>query len=217
VAIAFFAINLAGYAGYQRFDHWSFLRFLLPSIPFLLLAAATGASAVMVGRSLAARIAVLTFVLGLFPFAYVHSAAKGDAFALKDLFRRRFADVGAAAIRALPANAEVLSILESGSLRYYSNRQTLRFDYVPPDTLDALLSYLRSRGFGVYAALTDDEMAQFATRFGPAIAARARTVSRPAEDVTFLRLDLPGAVGESEGRSPSDKTNPRAGNARLLR
>ena len=151
--LAFFAVLLACYAPYIRFDQWTYLRFLLPAIPLLIVAAATVLSELTGDRSPGVRLAVLGFVALMFPFAYVHTATKGDAFALKPGFVSFFERPAAFARERLPPNAVFIALTQSGSLRYYGGRSTLHYGHIPPDRADALIDYLTKRGLAPWVAL----------------------------------------------------------------
>ena len=64
----------------------------------------------------------------------------------------------------------VLSVQHSGSVRYYANRITLRYDWLPPDQLDAAVRDLTAKGYQPYLVVDDWEQKEFQTRFGPASA-----------------------------------------------
>jgi hypothetical protein len=65
-----------------------------------------------------------------------------------------------------PANAVVLAALHSGSVDYYSDRLTLRWDVMPPDDLRPLLGAIRARGQRVYLVLDENyEVDTFRRRF----------------------------------------------------
>ena len=53
----------------------------------------------------------------------------------------------------------------SGSVRYYANRITLRYDYLAPDGLDAVLNELIKKGYQPYIVMDDSEEPDFRRRF----------------------------------------------------
>ena len=59
----------------------------------------------------------------------------------------------------------------SGSLRYYSGRLTVRYDSLPPGSLDAAIAVLRARGFHPYFLLERWEETPFRERFSEKSAA----------------------------------------------
>ncbi|HYT66176.1 MAG TPA: glycosyltransferase family 39 protein [Vicinamibacterales bacterium] len=186
--LAFFVTLLACYAPYMRFDHWTYLRFLLPAIPLVLIVTFIVLQAVVANASGTARALVLAFVTLMFPFAFVHTAAKGDAFALKPGFQRIFEGAAAFAADRLPPNAVFLALTQSGSLRHYAGRMTLRYQNVDPARADALLQYLKQRGLAPYAALDAREVRDFDDRF------RGTSMERSRASATPLPLPPDGVV-----------------------
>ena len=67
--------------------------------------------------------------------------------------------------RALPERAAFVCVLYSGSLRYYAQRDTLRFDWLDADRLEPLLDRLEKRGYRPYILLEDWEEPLFRDRF----------------------------------------------------
>jgi 4-amino-4-deoxy-L-arabinose transferase-like glycosyltransferase len=193
-ALTFVAVNFGCYVFYTRFDHWSFLRFLLPSIPVLFILAAAGTDALLSRRSDARRAGTLLFVLLLFPFAYVHSAGRGDAFVLRAGFRHVYEEAAEYAKARAPHNAVFLALTETGALRLYGNRMSLRFELIDPSQYHATLDYLRRQRLLPYAALQRYEVAEFETRFQfprTTGAGAARALALPPDNaVLFVPLDV---------------------------
>jgi hypothetical protein len=159
--------------------------------------------------SRASRVAVLSFVAALFPFAYVHTAAKADAFNLKPGFQHRFEDAAAFAVARLPPNAIFLAVSQTGSLRHYGRRLTLHSDWIEPAHADELVAYLRLRGLAPYAALDRSEIAGFNRRFAGTAIARAAAAARPLSlppdgDVVFFPLDADRRASEIQTRTGLD-------------
>ena len=161
--IVVFAAALYGcYAFYLPFDNWTFLRFLLPAIALLLLLCGLAVSDLGERmQSFPARFLVVAcFVVFL--------AWRWDATGLKPIrpHDRRSAVIGEYVRDHLPANAIVFSIFHSGSIRYYSGRLTLRWDWLPPDWLDRSVAFLTSNGYQPFLLIGEDwERAQFLERF----------------------------------------------------
>jgi ABC-type multidrug transport system fused ATPase/permease subunit len=162
----FFAAGVAlCYAFYLPFDTWDYLRFLLPAYPALLILT----SAVLI--DLLARLprpigALVTVTLvGTIALSGVREAeAKGVFDNWRSL--RRFVDIPAYARTHLPPNAIYLTRLYSGSLRYYADRPTLRWDVLDPAWLDQTIAYLHAQGFAPLLVIEDgDEDREFRQRF----------------------------------------------------
>ena len=150
---AVFAVVLYGcYATYLPFDNWTFLRFLLPAISLLLLLCALTVSEL--GERLHSFSARFLFVACFVVFL----AWRWDVTGLKPLtpHDRRSAVIGEYVQDHLPPNAIVFSIFHSGSIRYYSGRSTLRWDWLPADWLDRSVVFLTSNGYQPYLLIEDN-------------------------------------------------------------
>jgi len=157
-----FAVALyACYATYLPFDNWTYLRFLLPAISLLLLLCALTVSDL--GErlpSLPARFLVVAcFVVFL--------AWRWDVTGLKPItpHDRKSVVIAEYVQDHLPPNAIVFSMFHAGSIRYYSGRLTLRWDWLAHDWLDRSLVFLTSNGYHPYLLIEEWERAQFVKTF----------------------------------------------------
>lgn len=151
------------YLPYIVFDAWWYLRFLLPSYPMLIVLSA--ATLVLVLRRIplapTAGAALLAFLVW---HGVSYSIDKGIF--LLQRGELRFQKVGEYVGRELPARSLFVTMQHSGSIRYYGNRTTLRYDFLPHDRLDALVAHLQARGWSVYFVLDEwEENQEFRTRF----------------------------------------------------
>ena len=80
-------------------------------------------------------------------------------------FERRYVHAAEAVAARTPPDAAVLAVQHSGSVRYYANRVTLRFDWLPADRLDAVLAELTTLGYHPFLLVEDWEEKDFRTRF----------------------------------------------------
>jgi hypothetical protein len=204
-------VNLACYLPYAVFNDWTYLRFLLPAIPLLLVLAAAAMDAI--GRWLFTRIAmrvssvltsplreagtraVLGIVTVLVAFFLIREARDRSVFDLQRL-EARYEKAGTFVATRLPPNALVITSWESGSVRFYSGRPTLVWDVLDPAWLDRALDFVRTRGFEPYLLFERWEEPAFRRRFGgtgiaaldwpPAaeVAAQVR-IYRPADRETY--------------------------------
>ena len=158
-----FAVALYGcYAVYLPFDNWTFLRFLLPGISLLLLLCGLAVS------SLGERLPSFLPRFLVAACFVVFLAWRWDTTGLKPIrpHDRRSAVIGEYVRDHLPPNAIVLSIFHSGSIRYYSARLTLRWDWLPPDWLDRSVDFLTANGYQPFLLIGEDwERPQFVERF----------------------------------------------------
>ena len=164
ILLAFAAVVFALYAWYLPFTPWWYLRFLLPALPPIF---ALGSLAVwIVGARFhpstrAAVAAGFTFWMVLYG---VDASRRHGVFTLGSE-EQKYADVGRYIGATLPVNAVIISMQHSGSIRLYSGRETLRYDYLSPEWLDRALAYFAGRGSPVYLALEDWEVPLFKNRF----------------------------------------------------
>jgi hypothetical protein len=203
--LAFSVVVFLSYLFYVPWgrQEWGYLRFVLPAFPAL------AVLTVAVVRELTRRIsandaasAAVTAVLFVALAAWQgNEAVRLGAFATKPA-EQRYVDVGRYVAAALPQNALFISGAESGSLRYYSNRLTLRFDLLDEHWLDRAVDALRERGYRPYFVLEEAEETPFRDHFG---------------DRNVLgKLDWPPAVERTEPirvriYDPADRDRFRAG------
>jgi hypothetical protein len=153
------------YLFYSPFDDWWYLRFLLPALPAILILMTTG-SVWLLGRMPRLLQAVVFSCGAILLVSYqVDFVVSRGVFLLRE-GERRYETVGQYLASATPANAVFLSMQHSGSIRYYSGRLTLRYDWVPPDWLDRAIGVMRDRGYRPYIVLEDWEEPVFKRRFG---------------------------------------------------
>ena len=161
MTIVFPAVVLALYLPYLVFDVWTYLRFLLPAYPPLL--AATGAVITTSLRPAPQRVAAVAAAALVVAAVALRGLHDSPAFALEG-DERRYTQV-AEYVRELPARAVFLSLLHSGSIRYYTGRDVLRWEVVDPLSLDAAVAHIRSRGHNLYLVADPQDVADFTARF----------------------------------------------------
>jgi hypothetical protein len=175
--LAMFVANLAVYLPYVVFEDWSFVRFLLPTIPLLLVLVTAVVDAILrrvvarvvpapPDRRAALRVAngILAAVVIALAVAFVREARVRSAFRLQFL-EARFEKAGRYVGAQLPADALVVTGYESGSVRFYSGRKTLEWSTLDPAWLDRAVAFVRSRGYRPYLLLEGWEEPEFRRRF----------------------------------------------------
>ena len=170
--LALFAAGVcAAYLLYSPFDAWWYLRFLLPAWPMLLILMVSGVAWGLAKMPRPLQAVVLTGASVLFVGHQVEYAASHGVFALRE-GERRYAVVGDYVAAFTPANAVVICMQHSGSLRYYGHRVTLRYDWMPPESLDRTIALLRERGYRPYILLEEWEEPLFKKRFAASVIGR---------------------------------------------
>jgi hypothetical protein len=158
--LTFFLVLLVCYLFYIVFDTWPFLRFLLPAFPLLFVLAGSVAVRGLQRLPVTVRGAAVFLLCVLLPAWYV---AKADSIGVFDIQRaeHRYLAVGEAIGRTLPANAIVVTQVQSGSVRLYGERMTARWDFIEAARFDETMEALRRSGYEPYLLLEDWEIPLF--------------------------------------------------------
>ena len=165
VLTAFAGAVVVAYLFYLPFDHWGYLRFLLPALPIAMLLSADALVWLSSRLGVAASVCGVAAVTVLAVMHGVHRARWDGFFANADA-DQRYADAGVYIDSMTPPRAVVLAMQHSGSVRFYSGRATLRYDLLDPAWLDRAIDHLEVLGFRTYALLEDWEEEVFRQRFG---------------------------------------------------
>jgi hypothetical protein len=163
--LAFAAATLLCYLPYMVYDAWWYLRFVLPAVAVILTLTAVVAAGLAARLPPVWRAPAFALGCGLLAIVYIDIAARRHVFELQAL-ESRFRVAGEYVAARLPADAAVVTVHQSGSVRFYSGRQTLLWDVVDPSSLDRALDYLRSRGYRPYLLFEKWEEPAFRKRFG---------------------------------------------------
>lgn len=163
VAAVFVATVWTFYVFYEVFDSWTYLRFLLPAWPFVMVGVGAITVALLRHGDRLVRVVIVLLAVGLgttqLRIAVQHGAF--DAFALQ----QRFAAAGVAVGRLTPPNSVIVSMQHSGSVRYYGGRMTMRYDLMDVEWMDRAVDWLTSHGAPVYLLVEDWERPRIQQRF----------------------------------------------------
>jgi hypothetical protein len=160
----FVALVFGAYLPYLVFDNWFWLRFVLPAWPVLLVLTALGIFRICssLPRGLAECTPVaLVLLLTAWQIDFVRHT---DTFKLKRGEQKTVA-MGQYISEHLSPRAVFLTIQQSGGVRYYTNRLSLRFDSIPVRELDRVVNDLVKLGYHPYALLEQPEEPQFKRMF----------------------------------------------------
>jgi hypothetical protein len=175
LALACAVVNVGLYLPYTVFADWSYLRFLLPSIPLLMVLIAAVVDALTVRllrtglspadprrrRQLTLALVPLVGALGA---VMVREARLRHAFDLQGM-EARFARAGQFVAARLPADALLITDYESGSVPFYSGRRTLAWRALDPMWLERAVAFAREQGFEPYLMFERWEEPEFRQRF----------------------------------------------------
>jgi len=163
-ALAFTAILFAGYLLYSPFDNWTYTRFLLPAIPLLILLGVwTMFACARQLRSPAAQ-AVTIAMLTLIAIVWMGHAIGKRIFSTRQAEYRYIAAAKYVG-RSTSADTLVISMQHSGSIRYYGNRTTIRYDWLNGRSLTDAIEWMRSTNRPALIVLEDWEEPPFRQRF----------------------------------------------------
>lgn len=166
--LAFVTMVVLSYLFYLPFgrDDWSYLRFLLPAYPILLVLAV--AVAIEIARRVrpnAPMAVTIALATCLAVSAWIgHESIVRGAFRQQDV-DSRYRDVGRYVSSILPANSVLIGHLHAGSIRHYSGRLTMNYLWLGPGWLDHVVKELRDRGYHPLIALEASEAPSFRARF----------------------------------------------------
>ena len=144
-------------------DEWFYTRFLLPAIPFMLLFACMVVTAGVRLVPVPARVVMACGFALCMGLEFAQSSApilRGTA-----AHEQRYKAAGTFVRDTLPPNAIVLAAQHSGSVRYYSNKPTVRWDIAAPAELDAIINAVRSAGFAPFVVIDTGEVSAFREHF----------------------------------------------------
>jgi hypothetical protein len=170
--------NAVVYLPYFVFDDWHYIRFLLPAIALLLPLGCVTVSQ-SVGRLRHGSVAWTAAValVGVTQGAWqLHSAASHDAFRLARLDRRYAVTADWLRLHT-PPTAVVVTSQQSGSVSLNVPRSVLRWDLLPPASLDHAVAAARSAGRDVWLVVEAWEQSTF--------------IARHARGSTLAALDWP--------------------------
>ena len=159
--LVFAAVIFAIYLLYSPFPEWWYLRFLIPAIVVLLILASAVSVHLLSKAHMGGLIPLAAVVLGI---VGTRAAGDRDAFALQHM-EGRYRDSAALVRDRLPANAVLITVWQSGSVRFHAGREIVMWDSLDPAWLDRAITWLRSRGQQPYLLFERREEQEFRARF----------------------------------------------------
>jgi hypothetical protein len=152
---------LAIYLVYQPYPEWWYLRFLMPALVLLLILTSAVAVEVAARARMAGVIPIVAVVLAILG---TRVAGERQAFALQRL-EGRYRDTAALVADRLPANAVLITVWQSGSVRFHAGREAVLWDSLDPAWLDRAVAWLAGRGLQPYFLFERREEPEFRARF----------------------------------------------------
>ena len=151
------------YFVYEVWDVWWYLRFLLPSYPFILVGVGAIGAAVIRGRGRVARAALGTAVIAWGVFQ-IWTAIDRRAF---HIWRddRRAVTVGQMTRAITGRDSLIFAGEHTGSVRYYGGRMTGYYFFLKNAWVDRAIDWLNGQDIHPYLLLEEWELAEVRKRF----------------------------------------------------
>lgn len=168
--VAFASLVVGAYLVYAVFDHWSYLRFLLPAMAVFAIFAGILLASWISRWPPEIRFPMFLFVLLAITGHGLFVARSFDAFKLKDQLRR-VEQIAQAIEHTAPAGAVIIAGEQSGAMRYYTGRSILRWEAGTPETFPKAIEALLASERPIYIVLDAWEIEQFRAKYpdvGPA-------------------------------------------------
>ena len=152
---------LAIYLFYLTYPEWWYLRFMIPALVLLIVLA----SAVTVHLARRAKmggvVAIGTVVLAVW---MVETPGAKDARNLQHM-ESRYRETGEFVRDRLPAQAVLITVWQSGSMKFHAGREAVMWDSLDPSWLDRSVEWLSAHGRTPYILVERREEAEFRERF----------------------------------------------------
>jgi hypothetical protein len=159
--LVFAGLEILIYLFYQPFPEWWYLRFLIPAIAILLILASAASVHLLSKNRMGGLIPIAAVILGV---VGVRAAGDRQAFALQRM-EGRYRQSAELVRDRLPSNAVLITVWESGSMRFHAGREIVMWDALDPAWLDRAIAWLKGRGQQPFVLLERREEGEFRARF----------------------------------------------------
>jgi hypothetical protein len=167
-ALGLFVTSLVvSYLLYEPFHDWTYVRFMLPALPVLLVAAVGLLRSSTRPYGTTIRVMTMMLVVVLVLAWEITTAQSHGAFTVVPN-EERYEAIARDVETLTPNNGVVFAMQHSGSLRYYAHRMTVRYDWVPPAALDEAIALLAARDVHPYLLVESWELDRVRERFAGA-------------------------------------------------
>ena len=154
-------VEMTIYLFYKPFPEWWYLRFLIPAIVLLLILASAATVQLLSRNVMGGLIPILAVLLGI---VGTRAAGERQAFELQRM-ESRYRESADLVRDRLPANAVLITVWQSGSMRFHAGREIVMWDSLDAAWLDRAITWLKSRGQQPYILLERREEPDFRARF----------------------------------------------------
>ncbi|MDO8680957.1 MAG: glycosyltransferase family 39 protein [Acidobacteriota bacterium] len=155
------AAVIACYLFYRPYPEWWYLRFELPAVVLLLVVASAVAVNLAQRANMTGVIPLLAVVLAILS---TRVAGGRQVFKLQQL-EGRYRDTASLVHDRLPENAVLITVWQSGGVRFHAGREAVLWDSLDPAWIDRAVAWLTAQGRTPYILLERPEERQFRERF----------------------------------------------------
>lgn len=149
------------YSLYQPYPEWWYLRFLIPALVLLVILTSAAGAALASRARMGGVVPIVAVLLAL---SGIRAAGERQAFELQRI-EGRYRGAAAMVVDRLPQNAVLITVWESGSVRFHAGREAVLWDSLDPAWLDRAVTWLQQRGYQPYFLFERREEAEFRGRF----------------------------------------------------
>lgn len=155
------AVVIGFYLFYKPYPEWWYLRFELLAVVLLLVMASAVAVNLAQRLNMAGLIPLVAVVLAILS---MRVAGDRQVFRLQQL-EGRYRETAALVHDRLPENAVLITVWQSGGVRFHAGREAVLWDSLDPSWLDRAVVWLRDQGRAPYILLERSEERDFRNRF----------------------------------------------------
>ena len=159
--LAFAGAVVGIYLLYRPFPEWWYIRFLIPALVVTIVVACSVASRIADRARMRGVVAIGTVALALWG---LQAAGARQVLALQGM-EGRYRESAAVVADRLPADAVLITVWQSGSVRYHAGREAVLWDSLDPEWLDRAVAWLAAQGRAPYILVERREEADFRDRF----------------------------------------------------
>ncbi len=159
--LAFAGAVVAIYLLYRPFPEWWYLRFLMPAVVLTLVLACSVAARIADRARMRGVVAIGAVVLALMG---MQAAGARQVLGLQGM-EGRYRESAAVVADRLPADAVLITVWQSGSVRYHAGREAVLWDSLDPEWLDRAVAWLVAQGRAPYILVERREEGDFRDRF----------------------------------------------------
>jgi len=151
------------YFAYDVLPAWWYLRFMVPTWPFIMVGVGAVALALIRVTGPAIKAAIVCGIIAL-GIAQLRISVERSVWTLGRV-ESRFIVAAQLAQKVTEPNSVIMSSFHGGSVRYYAGRMTMRYDLLDPAWFDRAVDWLTSHGVHVYLLVEDFEAADAREKF----------------------------------------------------